>query len=81
MAQHERIDDAEDGDVGADAESQDQDGDNGEAGVAAQGAESVFEVLEQNIECHQSPRLALLFSCLFHAADADECLAASFFGR
>ena len=37
-AQHEGVDDAEDGDVGTDGEGEDEDGDGGEAGVATEGA-------------------------------------------
>ncbi len=38
-AQQDGVDDGEDDDVGADAESEDEDGDDGEAGVAAKGSE------------------------------------------
>jgi hypothetical protein len=38
-AEQQRVDDAEDGDVGADAEGEDEDGDDGEAAIAAEGAE------------------------------------------
>ena len=79
-AQQQRVDDAEDGDVGADAEGENEDGDEGEAAVAAEGAEGVTEILEKNVEFHKSSRFALLVFCQFDAAEANQRLAAGFKG-
>ena len=48
--EHYRIDQAEDGGVGADAEGQRQNRHGGEAGAGAEGSESVAEVLEEGVE-------------------------------
>ncbi len=80
-AQQERVHHAEDGNVGADAESENQNGDDGKARIAAQRAEGVLQVLQQNVECHESSRFAMFLSCLFDTADADQRQAAGFFGR
>ena len=77
----QRVDDAEDGDVGADAQGEDEDRNDGEAGVADQSAEGVLQVLEKNVECHESSRLAVLVFRLFHAAEAHERKATRFGGR
>src|ERR1700746_2989172 len=44
-AQQQCVDDAEDGDVGANAEGQDQDSDKGEAAIVAEGAEGETDIL------------------------------------
>ncbi len=80
-AQHERVDDAEDGDVGADAEREDEDGDEGEAAVAAQGAEGVAKILQEDVERGEAARGALLLARLLDAAEADEGQTAGFLGR
>ena len=49
-AQQDGMDDAEDDDVGPDAEGKDQDGDGGEAAIAAQGAQRVAEILRKALE-------------------------------
>ena len=79
-AQHQRVHHAEDGDVGADAEGENENGDEGEAAVAAEGAEGVLQILQKNVEFHKSSRFAVLVFRLFHAAEADERLAAGFVG-
>ena len=79
-AQEQGVDDAEDGDVGADAEGQDEDGNEGESAVAAQGAEGVAEILEKNVEFHESSGFALLEFCGVDGAETDERLAACFIG-
>jgi hypothetical protein len=40
-AEEQGVDDAEDGNIGADREREDEDGNGGEAGIATEGAESV----------------------------------------
>src|SRR5580692_9290751 len=45
-AEEQGVDDTEDGDVGANGEREDEDGDGREAGITAEGAESVAHVLE-----------------------------------
>ena len=50
--QDQRIDDAEDRRAGADAEAGDEDGEGREAGVAAQRADGVAEILEKVVEAH-----------------------------
>src|ERR1700751_657348 len=80
-AQHEGVDDAEDGDVGADAEREDEDGDEAEAAVAAQSAEGVANVLQEDVERGEAARCALLLARLFDAAEADEGQTAGLPGR
>ncbi len=52
----------------------------GETAVAAEGADSVSEVLEKNVEFHKSPRFALLIFRQIDAAKTNERLAAGFKG-
>ncbi len=80
-AKQDGVDDAENDDVCADAQGKNEHGDDGEAAVAAQAAKSVAEVLKQNVEPGQAARLAVVFASLLDAAEADEGLAAGFFGR
>ena len=75
-AEHERVNNAEDRDVGTDRQRQDEDSDHGEAGIAAKGAQRVFEVLAKDIEAHKRACLPLMFSGLLHAAELDEGSAA-----
>jgi hypothetical protein len=85
-AQKNGVDDAEDGDVGADAEGKDEDGDQGEGAIAAKGAEGVFQILdkvqilEKDVEFHKSSRFTVLVFRLIETAKADKRLAAGFQG-
>ncbi len=49
-AEDDGVDDAEDGRVGADAEGESEDGDESEAGIFAEGAEGVAEILGEIVE-------------------------------
>ena len=72
-AQEDGVDDAEDGDVGADAQGENEHGNDGESAVAA-------EVLEKNVEFHKSSGFALLEFCGVDGAETNERLAACFKG-
>ena len=50
--QEQRVDDAEDGGAGADAEPGDEDGERREAGVAPQRADGVAQILKEVVEGH-----------------------------
>ena len=50
--QEQRVDDAEDGGAGANAEPRDQDGKDGKAGIAAHAAKGVADILEEVREDH-----------------------------
>lgn len=80
-AQQERVHNAEDGNVGADAESQDKNGDDGEAAVTAQRAEGVLQILQNDIELDEAAHFAVLFLCLLDPTEADQCLTAGLFRR
>src|ERR1035438_10018213 len=68
-AEHERVNDAEDRDVGSDGQCKDEHGDGRKSGLAAQRTQSVFQVLQKNVETHKTPCLPLLFSCLLHRSE------------
>ena len=70
--QQDRVHDAEDGDVGADAQRQDQHGDRRKSPVASQRAQRVPQVLQQHIEHRQSARFAMLLLRLRDAAEAHQ---------
>jgi hypothetical protein len=80
-AEKECIHDGEDDDVGADAEREDQDGDDGKAAVVKKRAEGVTDVLQKDVEGGQAAGFAVGLRGLRDAAETDECLAASFAGR
>ena len=80
-AEEEGVDDAENGDVGSNAESEDEDGDNGEDAIAIEGADGVAEILEENIERGKAAGLTLPLAGLLDAAEADEGAAAGFLRR
>lgn len=80
-AEEDGVDDAEDGDIGADAEGENDDGDGYEGAVAAEGAEGVAQVLGEFVEEWESARVAMLLLGLLGSAEADERVAAGFFGR
>ena len=80
-AEHKGVNDAEDGDVGSDGQRQNEYGDDGEAGIAAKGAQRVFQVLGKNVEIHKATCLPLLFSCLLNAAECEDGATASLFWR
>jgi hypothetical protein len=77
-AKKQRVDYAEDGDVGADSKGKNKNGDEGETAVAAQGADGVTQILEKNVEFHKSSRFALFVFCQVDTAETNECLAAAF---
>src|SRR5690348_5795692 len=57
-AEHHRIDQAEDGRVGANAESEGQNGDGCEPRIPAQLAQAVAQILKQGLEPLESPGCA-----------------------
>ena len=77
-AQQQCIDDAEDGCVGADAEGQNENGDQRESAIAAQRTKSIADILEKNFEIHESSRFALLEFCGLDGAEVNERLPARF---
>jgi hypothetical protein len=80
-AEEECVDDAEDGDVGSDAECENQDGDDGKDAIAIEGADRVAKILEEDVEPRKAAGSALLLACLLDAAETDEGAAAGFVGR
>src|ERR1700677_943458 len=77
-AQQQRVHYAEDSNVSANAEGEDENGDDGEPPVAAKSADGVAEILEENVESHNSSRFALLVFRQVNAAKANQRLAAGF---
>ena len=77
-SQENRVDHAEDGDVGADAKGQDKDGDQSEAAIAAEGTEGIAQIQKKNVQCHDSSRFAMFVFGRFDAAESHNCLAAGF---
>src|SRR5439155_19066381 len=67
-AQQQGIDHAEDGGAGTDAESDDQDREGCEPGVAAQGSDGVAQILKQGFEERQAAYFAMLLFDGFKAA-------------
>jgi hypothetical protein len=80
--QEDGVDDAEDGDVGSDAEGEYEGDDGGEGAFAAagEGAECEFEILEEGVESGDAAGFALEFFGLGDGAEAEEGLAAGFGG-
>src|ERR1700730_11825616 len=76
-----RVDDAEDDDVGSDAEGEDENGDDGEAAIPAEIAEGVAEILEKDFESGDAAGFALIFFGLLRATEVDEGLATGLGGR
>jgi hypothetical protein len=66
--------------IGADAKRENQDSDERKAAIAAEGAKSVAEILEKNIEIHESSRFAVFVFRHVKAAKADKRLPAGFLG-
>ena len=66
IPKHQRVDDAEDGGVRADAEREREDGDRGEPGAAAQHPKAVADVLPERLERASGPDVArhLLDQCV-----------------
>jgi len=60
-AEQECINDAEDGDVGADAEREDQDGNGGEGAVPPKSAKRVANVAEKRVQKWQAAGFAMCF--------------------
>src|SRR5215469_9974955 len=75
-SQQDGIHQAEDGRVGADAESEGEHGNASEAGRFAEHAESEAEVLQQGVEEGQAAAFAVDFSGLLEAAKVEQRLAA-----
>jgi hypothetical protein len=75
------IDHAEDGDIGADSESEDEDGNEGEAGIFAQRAGGVAEVAEEIVDKMDAADVAALLFAEFKAVDVAEGGAAGVIGR
>ena len=73
--------DGEDGGVGADAESQGEDGDGREGGGFFEEAKGETSVLEKGFDERKRLLIAHAFFDLFQAAQFEECLAAGFFGE
>ena len=80
-SQEDGIDDGEDGRVGADAESQGEDGDGSEARVSAELAETVAAIGDHGGKPIASPLLANLLFHLFDAAKLDPRGALRFLRR
>jgi hypothetical protein len=80
-AEQDGIDDGEDGGVSANAESESQDGDGGEAGIFAERAEGETKILSSDLEKRESAAGAVGFLGGFDAAKFQEGLAAGFGGR
>src|SRR5271168_3398495 len=80
-ANEEGVDDAENGGAGADAQADDENGESGEAEVAAHGAKGVAEILGEAIEEGDAAGVAVEFLGGLEAAEFDEGGAAGFFGR
>ena len=70
-AQQNGIDHAEDRDVGADAESEDQDRHHSERAIAAQGAQSKAEVLSDGGDPQRAPAFTAIFFDLAQAAEGE----------
>jgi len=70
-AQQNGIDHAEDRDVNADAESEDQDRHDGECAIAAQGAQSKAQVLRDRGDPQRAPAFAAVFLYLAQAAERE----------
>ena len=75
------IDQTEHGDVGSDAEGQNADGDNGEAGIAHQRSQPVSRIPQQVLDPAETPAVAMLFLDLLDCAEAETRGPAGFFGR
>src|ERR1700741_5331338 len=68
----------ENGGVGANAESEREDGDDGEAGTLAQGARGVAQILEQRLDEGKRTPLAIELLGGLEATELHERLAAGF---
>ena len=77
-AQEESVDDAEDDDVCADAEGEDEDGDSGEGAILAEGAEGVAQILRESFDHGEAPGVTMNFFGLLRAAELREGAAAGF---
>src|SRR5579884_1257703 len=79
-AQQKRVDGAEDGGVGADAERESQDGGEGESGGAGQQAQAEAKVLDEGFEAGKAPALAALLAKAAGIAEAAQREGAGFLG-
>ena len=78
--EQQRVHQAEDRGVGADADGEDQDGDEREAGVAAQRAEGVAQVVQERVHVRNSPGVAVEEARGLDAAQCQHGLAPRLFG-
>ena len=79
--QQDRIHDAEHRRVGADAESQQSDGNRGEPGIPRQRSHPVSYVSPQVLHPPDAPLIAMIFLHLFDSSKTTAGLTASLFGR
>src|SRR4051812_10019407 len=75
------VDHAEYGYVRPDAECENQHRDSCEAAIPPQYADSVTQVLRQDVDPGQSSGLAVQLTRLLHPAESDKCLTPGFFRR
>ncbi len=80
-AEEDSVDEAEDDDVGGDAEGEDKDRDGAEGAVAAKGAEAVADVLPEAVESGEGAFVAALLAGGLEAAEVDHGAAAGFGAR
>jgi hypothetical protein len=79
--QQNRIHHTEDSDVCPDAETENEDGDNCEPGVASQHAERKTQILPQDVDPGQGAGFAMPFDGLLYTAESDKRLTPGFFRR
>ncbi len=79
--QQDRINDTEHCRVGADAKSQQPDGDRGESGIARQRGHAVSQVSQQVLHPADAPLIAMLFLHRFDSSKTPASLAAGLFWR
>ena len=77
----DRVDEAEYGDGGADAEGEDSGGGDGEAFAAAELARGEAEILKKIFEEREGAGFALRLASVFDAAEMEDGLTAGFGGR
>ncbi len=75
-AQQNGVHHAEDGDIRANAERENQDGDSRKSAVAPHGAKRKAQILHEHVEPRQPARLAMLLKRLLHPAELNQCLPA-----
>jgi hypothetical protein len=75
------VDDAEDCAICSNAEGKRDNYNSGEPGIFAEHAQAEAGVLEDGVQPREATAIAIGFFCLIEAAEFDEGLTASFFGR